>query len=181
MCDFKINTRQKCGETDQKCTVWKLLITRLKKQLSHAHHWVPKEQWRLHITGCHWKNLTQLNRQELEQTNQGCIICPPTSFVHTTSAKNTKYRSGELRCHHDWATQMQPETNHNYLFVVLLQANMNITQKHTHDVWSSSKFHNHSLVSWGYWVPLSRTSSLSFLNDTHTQARAQTHSRTHRM
>ncbi len=70
---------------------------------------------------------------------------------------------------------MQPKTNHNYLFVVLLRANMNIIQKHTHDVWSSSKFRNRSLVSGGCWVPLSWTSSLSSLNDTHTHTHSGTH------
>lgn len=65
--------------------------------------------------------------------------------------------------------EMQPKTNHNYLFAVLLQAKMNIIQEHTHNVWTSSQFHNHSLVSRGHRVPLSRTSLLSFLNDTCTQ------------
>lgn len=72
---------------------------------------------------------------------------------------------------------MQPKTNHNYLFVVRLGANTNRTQKHTHDVWTSSKFHDHSLVSKGYWAPLSWTSLLSFLNDTcaHTHTHAHAH------
>lgn len=68
---------------------------------------------------------------------------------------------------------MQPKTNHNYRFVVLLGAKKNIIQKHTQDVWSSSKFHNHSLVSGGFWVPLSWTSSLSFLKDACTRTHMQ--------
>lgn len=63
---------------------------------------------------------------------------------------------------------------HNCLFVVLLLANLNMIQRHTHIVWSSSKFFNHILVSGGYWVPLSWTSLLSFLNDTCTHTLTHT-------
>ena len=125
---------------------------------SHTDYFVTKS------SGKSLKKHQQTRRRE--PTNRHCIICPlPLELTH---------HSNELQCLHDWATEMQPKTNHNYLFVVLLWANMNIIQKHTHDVWSSSKFHNRSLVSRGYWIPLSWTSSFSL-----THARAHTHTHTH--
>lgn len=52
---------------------------------------------------------------------------------------------------------------------------MNVTQKDTHVVCSSSKFHNHSLVSGGLWPPSGSTPSPSLLND--TRSHSHEHSR----
>lgn len=140
---------------------------------SHVRLWVAEQLYRLFVTKSSGKTLKKHQQtRRREPTNRHCIIRPlPLELTH---------HSNELQCLHDWATEMQPKTNHNYLFVVLLWANMNIIQKHTHDVWSSSKFHNRSLVSRGCWIPLSWTSSFSFLNDTCTWTctRACAHTRT---
>jgi len=65
------------------------------------------------------------------------------------------HHNHELQGLHDWEMEMQPKTNRNYPFVVLLLAKMDRIQKNTHNVWSSSKYHNHILVSRAYCVPLS--------------------------